>query len=149
MNNIKSKFRVAFLVALFLVITNLQKANAQGEFFSISELRFDTMLDSTADESNKLVVLKMRVSDVSLASEIHVEMGEEKNDYTLHTANGIFINENGSKFIESEGTKQLVFGRYLNFYFKVSDDIIEKWKFTRVHIDLYNGEKSKNLYHRR
>lgn len=149
MNNLKNIFKIVTIMVLLIVTVNLRNVNAQDTFFSISELKFTIIEDSTINESNKLLVLNLRISDVSLASEIHVELAENMPEFTLLKEQGTFITENGNYYIEVNGSRQIIYDKHVSFYFEIPTDVIEKWKFTRVYIDLHSGESSKYLYHRR
>lgn len=148
MNNIKNKLRTAFIIALLIVTANLRNVDAQNTFFSISELHFSTSIDSTENGSNTLVFFSMKISDNTLASIVNIEMAEVMHDFTLHKEQGVFISENGINYIEVDGLQHVIYDKYVTFSFKVPNDIIENWKFTRVYVDLHSGEESKYLYHR-
>lgn len=148
MDNKKNKLRIAYVIAVLLVSVSMQNVEAQNTFFSISELQFNTLQDTIDNNDETFVLLRLKISDISLAATINIEMAEVMHDFTLLKKQGVFSSENGVNFIEADGVQQAIYNQSVNLSFKVPNDIIEKWKFTRVFVELQSGEESKYLYHR-
>lgn len=144
-----NKVSISKIVVMLIVFVTCTKLSiAQSTFFSLSEPTFYVIQDTSENDLKNLVNLSLKVSDISIATDIQIDLAETANSFTLQNIQGTIVSENESLFILINGSKQPVSGKYINISFALPTDIIQKWKFTRIYFDLQTGEKSRYLYHR-
>ena len=136
------------IVTLLLIMLSVQFSHAQKTFFSISEPHFHTFRDSTENLNMTNVDFQFKISDLSLASVLNIELAEVMPNFNLLKVQGTFLTEDGNHYIEIDGEKHIVNGKNVQLIFKIPTSIAEKWKFTRISVDLVTGEKSRYLFHR-